>query len=118
MQILLEIFAVAVGAVLMAKLVAPPTRNRVLGGLKAWVTLRAFWLILTHPVSMPEGGQEVALRLVLDTLQQVDGGTFWTFAALAAGIHFVGLLASMYRWILFLGGQGIELPFRHIFGSF
>src|SRR5262249_32663218 len=28
------------------------------------------------------------------------------------------ILSSMYRWQLLLEGQGIGLPFRHIFGSF
>src|SRR5262249_54778159 len=33
-------------------------------------------------------------------------------------IRLVGFLASMLRWTILLRGQGIELPFRHIFGSF
>ncbi len=37
---------------------------------------------------------------------------------IATGIKVIGMLASMYRWLLVLRGQGIELPFGHIFGSF
>ena len=86
MQILLEIIAVAVAAILVAKHVDAPARGRLLGVLKAWVTVRAFWLLLAHPVNLPDGSEVVAGRLVLDTLEHIDAGTFWTFVTLAAGI--------------------------------
>jgi arylsulfatase A-like enzyme/uncharacterized membrane protein YbhN (UPF0104 family) len=118
MLVLLEIAAVAAFALLVWKLVPQPWRGRIFNILKAWVTVRAFWLLLAHPVTMEDGSRVVAGRLVLDTLQNLDAGTFWTFVALATGIKFVGILASMYRWRLLLVGQSIVLPFRHIFGSF
>ena len=118
MMILLEILGVAIAALLVARLVPEPTRGRVLNVLKAWVTVRAFWLLLTHPVALEDGTKVIAWRLVLDTLDGIDAGAFWVFCGLAAGVKFVGILASMYRWTLLLRGQGIELPFRHIFGSF
>jgi len=118
MKILLEILFVALLALAVWRLVAPPWRGRLLNVLKAWVTVRAFWILLAHPVTMEDGSKVAAGRLVLDTLGRIDATTFWLFCAAAAGIKFVGILASMYRWKLLLRGQEIELPFRHIFGSF
>ncbi len=118
MNILLEIFAVAVLALLTARLAPDPWKGRLLNGFKLWVTIRVFWLLLAHPVTMEDGSKVVAGRLVLDTLARLEAGPFLLFCGLAAGIKFVGILASMYRWQLLLRGQSIELPFRHIFGSF
>ena len=116
--LLLEIFVIALLALAIQRLVPEPWRGRLQNALKAWLTIRVFWLLLTHPVKLEDGSKVVAYRLVLDTLAGIDLRTFWTFCALAAGIKFVGILASMYRWTILLRGQGIELPFRHIFGSF
>jgi arylsulfatase A-like enzyme/uncharacterized membrane protein YbhN (UPF0104 family) len=118
MKILLEILLVALAALATARFAAQPWRGRLLNLLKAWVTVRAFWLLLMHPVQTQDGGHVVAWRLILETLHSIDAGTFWFFVACAAGIKFVGILSSMYRWQVLLRGQGIELPFRHIFGSF
>ncbi|MBW2398613.1 MAG: sulfatase-like hydrolase/transferase [Deltaproteobacteria bacterium] len=118
MLVFLEISAVAVFALLVAKFVQQPWRGRIFNLLKAWVTIRVFWLLLGHPVTMEDGSRVAAGRLVMDTLTNLDPGTFWTFVALATGIKFIGILASMYRWRLLLFGQSIVLPFRHIFGSF
>ncbi len=116
--LLLEILAYAVAAILLTRFGQEPWRGRALSALKAWFTLRVFWLLLAHPVKLEDGSRVVALRLIADTLAGIDAGSFWTFLAAAAGIKFVGILASMQRWRLLLTGQGIELPFRHIFGSF
>jgi uncharacterized protein (TIRG00374 family) len=118
MMILLEIASIGFLALLVARFVAEPWRGRAFNVLKAWLTVRAFWLLLAHPVTMQDGSKVVAGRLVLDTLASLDARTFVLFCALAAGIKFVGILASMYRWQLLLRGQSIDLPFKHIFGSF
>jgi arylsulfatase A-like enzyme/uncharacterized membrane protein YbhN (UPF0104 family) len=118
MTTLLEILAIAVLALLTARFVAQPWRSRILNVLKFVVTLWAFRLLLWHPVTLQDGSKAVAWRLVLDTLGSIDAGTFWLFCAAAASIKFVGILASMYRWQILLRGQSIELPYRHIFGSF
>jgi len=117
-NILLEILAVGILFVLTARLLSDPWKGRVFNVLKAWLTVRAFWLLLAHPVTMEDGSKVVAARLVMDTLSSIDATTFWTFCLLAAGVKFVGILASMYRWTILLRGQSIVLPFRHIFGSF
>jgi uncharacterized protein (TIRG00374 family) len=116
--VLLEIFAFAFLALLVSRLARGPWRGRLQNVIKLAVTFEAFRILLMHPVRLEDGSSEVAWRLVLETLQKIDAGTFWTFCALATGVKFVGILASMYRWTVLLRGQGIELPFRHIFGSF
>ncbi len=118
MKILVEIAIVAVLAILAARRLQAPWRGRALNVLKGWVTVRAFWLLLTHPIALEDGTRVIAWRLILDQLDRIEAGTFWTFIALAAGVKFIGILASMFRWRTLLVGQGIELPFRHIFGSF
>src|SRR5512134_381336 len=115
MILLVEILGIAVVALLVARLVPAPWRSRLLDALKLWVTIRVFWLLLAHPVKLEDGSQVVAARLVMDTLKGLDAGTFLLFCGAAAGIKFVGILASMLRWQLLLRGQSIELPFRHIF---
>jgi uncharacterized protein (TIRG00374 family) len=116
--VLLEIFSFAILALLVARLAPGAWRGRLLNVIKLAVTFEAFRILLMHPVRLEGGGTEVAWRLVLETLRRIDAGTFWTFCLLATGVKFVGILASMYRWTVLLRGQGIELPFRHIFGSF
>ena len=88
-------------------------RSRVFTVLKAWITVFAFWMLFSHEID----GVSV-LQLILDQIERIDPVTFWTFTLIATGIKVVGMLSSMYRWILMLKGQGIELPFRHVFGSF
>jgi uncharacterized protein (TIRG00374 family) len=118
MKILAEILLVALAALAVARFTAQPWRGRLLNVLKAWVTVRAFWLLLMHPVALADGSRIAAWRLIRDTLGTLDARAFWGFVALAAGIKFVGILCSMVRWRVLLRGQGIDLPFRHIFGSF
>src|SRR5678815_3226151 len=79
-----------------------PWRGRVLNALKLWLTIRVFWLLLLHPVKMEDGSKVPAYRLVADTLAGIDHATFWTFCAVAAGVKFIGILASMYRWTILL----------------
>lgn len=118
MSILLEVVLLAVAALLVSRFASEPWRGRLFSVLKAWFTVRAFWLLLMHPIAMEDGTKVVAWQLIAQQLNQIDAATFWTFVAIATSVKMVGMLASMYRWILVLRGQGIELPFRHIFGSF
>lgn len=115
----LQMLLVVLVAVLTTTLVkVQPLRGRLLNLCKAWATILLFYMLLSHEVRMVDGSRVVAGQLVLDTLEQVDATTFWLFCAAAAGIKFIGILASMQRWTLLLRGQGIALPFSHIFGSF
>lgn len=61
---------------------------------------------------------ESTFEAIKNYLPRIEASTFWTFVLLAAFIKFIGILSSMFRWHLLLMGQGIRLPFRHIFGSF
>ncbi|MEZ4332480.1 MAG: sulfatase-like hydrolase/transferase [Myxococcota bacterium] len=116
---LLQALVIAVLALLGLRLPkASPLRSRLFTLLKAWTTVVCFWALLAHPMKNEAGEQVIALRLIADTLAKIDPGTFWLFVAIATGIKVVGMLSSMYRWLLMLRGQGIELPFRHVFGSF
>jgi uncharacterized membrane protein YbhN (UPF0104 family) len=115
---LVEIASIAVLALLAARVPAPSWRRRALAVLKVWVTVRAFWLLLSHPVALQDGSREAASGLVVRTVLDVGSAPFWTFCAIAAGVKFVGTLAAMFRWTILLRGQSIDLPFRHIFGSF
>ena len=72
MIVLLEILSLAILAVLTMRFVPPPWRGRVLNVLKFVVTLEAFRLLLTHPVTMEAGSKVVAGRLVMDTLANID----------------------------------------------
>ena len=116
--LLLEILCYALAAGLLSRFGKEPWKGRALTTLKAWFTVRVFWLLFAHPVKLEDGSRVVALRLIADTLGQIDAGTFWTFVACGTGIKFVGILASMQRWRVLLKGQGVELPFGHVFGSF
>jgi uncharacterized protein (TIRG00374 family) len=86
--------------------------------VKLLLTVGAFYLLLSHHVTDADGNRATALSVILGFLPKIDGRTFAAFVVLATATKFVGILASMLRWSLLLRGQGIELPFRHIFGSF
>ncbi|MCA9509895.1 MAG: sulfatase-like hydrolase/transferase [Myxococcales bacterium] len=118
LQNIAVILAIAIAWLLSNRFAKDPWRGRLSTVCKAAITAGAFYILLSHPVKMEDGSRVVAGRLVLDTLASVDHFTFWTFCLASAGVKFVGILASMYRWVVLLRGQGIELPFRHVFGSF
>ncbi|MBY0399002.1 sulfatase-like hydrolase/transferase, partial [Myxococcota bacterium] len=115
---LLQALAIAVLAILGLRLPKGPTRSRLFTALKAWTTIVCFWALLAHPMKNEAGEQVIALQLIAEILGKVDPGTFWLFIGIATSIKLVGMLSSMWRWKLMLVGQGIELPFKHIFGSF
>jgi arylsulfatase A-like enzyme/uncharacterized membrane protein YbhN (UPF0104 family) len=118
MNVLLEILGIAIVAIVVARFAAEPWRGRTLNLLKAWVTIRAFWLLFAHQVPDEDGQMVSTGALILKTLSNIDPTTFVLFCLLAAFVKFLGILASMQRWRILLFGQGIELPFKHIFGSF
>src|ERR1051325_194011 len=85
--------------------------------LKALLTVGVFWILLRHPVD-DAGGKVPVWRAIANHIAEMNPATFWTFVLLGTAIKLVGIVASMYRWQLLLRGQGIELPFWHIVGSF
>ena len=84
MYLLLEVFSIAIAAILVSRLMQDPWKGRVLNVLKAWFTVRAFWVLLTHPVKLEDGilgGQSLVhtavdvqfiLNLILIFLIEVD----------------------------------------------
>ncbi len=118
MSTLMQALVIAVLAVIGLRLPKGTARSRLFTVLKAWFTVLCFWALLTHPMANEAGEKVMALELIGDTIGKIDAGTFWLFVALATGIKMIGMLSSMYRWQLMLFGQGIELPFKHLFGSF
>ena len=86
--------------------------------IKAVITVGAFYLLFTHKVHTDDGRHITTFQAMREHIPNIDATTFWKFCIAAALIKFVGILASMYRWVLLLRGQGVVLPFRHIFGSF
>ncbi|MBB85012.1 MAG: hypothetical protein CL931_14485 [Deltaproteobacteria bacterium] len=110
----LQILGIAILAVIGFRMPKGSTaRTRIFTALKAWITVFAFYMLFSHEID----GVSV-LQLIIDQVAKIDPVIFWTFTLVATGIKVVGMLSSMYRWILMLRGQGIELPFRHVFGSF
>ncbi len=118
MTTLLQALVIAILAIVGLRMPKGQTRSRLFTALKAWFTILCFWALLTHPIEVESGEKVIALQLIRDQLARIDAGTFWLFVGLATAIKAIGMLSSMYRWQLMLRGQGIELPFKHIFGSF
>ncbi len=118
MTTLIQAIAIAILAIVGLRMQKGQTRSRLLAALKAWFTVLCFWALLTHPIEVEPGKTEIALQLIRNQLARIDAGTFWLFLGMATGIKAIGMVSSMYRWHLMLRGQGIELPFKHIFGSF
>lgn len=115
---LLYVAAFGLAFVLVRLLFSDPLRKTLTGFLKVALTGLLVWLLLTAPVVDPEGLTVPAWKLILDLLGNIDPVTFWTFLLVGSAVRFAGVMASMYRWQLVLRGQGIELPFWHIFGAF
>jgi arylsulfatase A-like enzyme/uncharacterized membrane protein YbhN (UPF0104 family) len=118
MTTLLQALAIVILALVGLRLPKGQTRSRLFSVLKAWFTVLCFWALLTHPIEIETGEKVIALRLIQDQLARIDAATFWLFVGLATGIKVIGMLSSMRRWQLMLHGQGIDLPFAHLFGSF
>lgn len=117
-MILLELLVVAIIALVVGRLAPQPWRGRFFNLLKAYLTVRMVWLLLAWPMKTETGAIVPAWKLVVDVARQIDPATFLTFALIGAAIRFLGVVASMVRWHLVLLGQGIEFPFRHVFGAF
>ncbi|MGI9432430.1 MAG: sulfatase-like hydrolase/transferase [Myxococcota bacterium] len=117
-MIVLELLLVGVAFFAVGRWTSQPLRGRLSSALKLWLTIRMVWLLSVWPVTQENGEVVPIWQVVIDTARAVDPQIFWTFLALAVGVKAIGIASSMYRWLLILRGQGIEFPFRHIFGTF
>lgn len=118
MNLLLEGAAFGLAFLLIRFLLSDPIRSQAANVLKVVFTGRILWLLLTAPVDNGEGVILPAWKLIIDLVGSIDPLTFWSFILIGSAVRFAGVMASMYRWQLVLRGQGIELPFWHIFGAF
>jgi len=118
MIVLVQIAILAMLSLAVARTVDDPWRGRLLNVAKAYATVLAFWVLFTHQVTDENGDKTAVIHLIVETMRQIHSPTFLLFCGAAAATKFVGILASMQRWRILIKGQGIELPFRHIFGSF
>ncbi|MFQ5351610.1 MAG: YbhN family protein [Candidatus Binatia bacterium] len=96
----------------------PKIRSSVTTLIKGALTVGAFYLLLSHKVTADDGTEVTTFVAIRRYLPNIDASVFWRFVFLATAVKFIGIMASMYRWTLLLKGQGVELPFWHIFGSF
>ena len=82
---------------------------------KVLFTIVGIMALLRHPIAVegPDGG-EVSLPVyeaIAAYIDTVDSTTFITFALIAMGVKFVGVITSAFAWHLLLVGQGIRFPF-------
>jgi len=117
-MILLAALLFVVVYALTVRFARSPAKGWLLNFLKAFATVATVVWLLLIPVNTGDGGSVPAWRLIVDQISAIDPTTFWVFVLLGSIVRISGVVASMYRWLLVLRGQGIELPFRHIFGSF
>ena len=80
---------------------------------KALFTIVGIMALLRHPIPCPKDAVACeslpVFTTILQYVEQVDGNTFFMFAALAMSIKFVGVLASAYAWHLLLRAVSAEL---------
>jgi arylsulfatase A-like enzyme/uncharacterized membrane protein YbhN (UPF0104 family) len=114
-----QMLILAIAAVFTAVAIKQqPLRGRIFRVFKLYLTVLTVWALLFSMITKADGTEVQAWLLIYEQLQSIDATLFWTFAAIAAAIRFLGVLASMIRWQLILRGQEIELPFWHILGAF
>jgi arylsulfatase A-like enzyme/uncharacterized membrane protein YbhN (UPF0104 family) len=118
MNMLLQFLSIVVAMLLVSKFAPDGLRARLSNVLKLLLTGGMVYHLLVWPFGDGAGAVKPAWELMGDLVRNIDGSIFWPFVAMAAGIRFLGVMASMYRWQLVLRGQRIELPFWHILGAF
>ncbi len=96
----------------------PTLRSIITTTIKAVLTVGAFYLLLSHKVDTEDGRRITTFAAILEHIDEIDPAVFWRFIFLATAVKVVGIGSSMYRWTLLLKGQGIQMPFFHIAGSF
>lgn len=85
---------------------------------KLGLTVGAFYLLLNHKIQDADGHWITTWEAIRRELPEIQARTFWTFCAMAAGIKFVGIACSMFRWHTLLKVQGIRFPAWHLIGTF
>jgi hypothetical protein len=89
----------------------PRGRSIINTSMKLFITVGAFYLLLTHEIDDGSGGRIPIARAIMDYVGTVDGPTFFFWLIVAMSIKFVGVIASAWGWSLLMRGQKLEFPF-------
>ncbi len=71
-SLLAELLAIGVAWFVAGKSLGEPSRGRLQNVLKAWLTVRIFWLLLGHEVEDSDGTRVAIGALILRTLKSID----------------------------------------------
>ncbi len=113
-----QVFLLALAAFVASRFSPDPWKGRLVNLGKAAFTVAAFWALFAYELANEAGERQTVWSMIVEIYENIDPATFWFWVLVATGVKIVGILCSMYRWLLVLKGQSIELPFKHIFGSF
>ncbi len=113
-----QVFLLCLVAFVASRFAPDPWKGRLVNVAKAAFTIAAFWALLAYELTNAQGERQTVWSMIVEIYENIQPATFWFWVLVATGVKLVGILCSMYRWQLVLRGQNIELPFRHIFGSF
>jgi arylsulfatase A-like enzyme/uncharacterized membrane protein YbhN (UPF0104 family) len=113
-----QVFLFSLVAFAASRFVADAWKGRLVNLAKASFTIAAFWALFAHELVDQDGVRQTVWAMIVAVYHNIQPATFWFWVAVATGVKFIGILSSMYRWQLVLRGQEIDLPFKHIFGSF
>ena len=102
----------------MWKELPKPLRQGVQFVIKAGLTVGAFYLLLSHGVTDEHGVTAPIYEIIVSHLATIELSTFLPWLLCATALKAVGIVCSMVRWHLLLGGQGIRFNFGHVVGSF
>lgn len=116
--ILLEALAFAALYLAASRLLRAPWKARAHNVLKLGLTVEMVRHLVFWEFTQPDGTTATAWALIVDVVREIDLATFLLFVGIGAAIRFAGIACSMLRWQLVLRGQGVDFPFRHVFGSF
>jgi len=90
----------------------PRGRNIINTSAKLFITVGAFYLLLTHEIDGGEGvGRIPIFRAIVDYVGNVNGPTFFFWLFVAMSIKFVGVISSAWGWSLLMRGQKLTFPF-------
>lgn len=92
--------------------------SRITTALKLALTIGAFYLLLSHSVTLEDGRVAPIGRVIGERIGELDMRVFVPLVALAALLKMVGIASSMARWHILLKAQGIRFNFGHLAGSF
>ncbi|MEL6179286.1 MAG: lysylphosphatidylglycerol synthase domain-containing protein, partial [Myxococcota bacterium] len=79
--------------------------------LKLGLTIVAFYVLFTHPVTTGDGEQVAIYEAIMTYLPEIKARQFWFWCILAGLVKLVGVVFSAWGWHMLLKGQGVVFPF-------